>query len=78
MTDAFLKLARRDPVLLIQNTLPTNFGIFLQTFFAYFLFDNLLDNFHVFWDYHGFSYHWIRTMTAGFSATIGLLACYPY
>ena len=53
-------------------------GIFLQTLFAYFAFDNLLDNGHVFWDFHGFSYHWLRTGFAAASAALGLAISYPY
>ena len=42
------------------------------------MYDNIIDNAHIFWDYHGFSYQWIKTLTASFAATCGLLAAYPY
>ena len=29
ITDAFIKLAMKDPILLFKNSLPTNMGIFL-------------------------------------------------
>lgn len=37
-----------------------------------------MDNAHVFWDYHGFSYHWLRTGIAALSSAVALTVAYPF